>query len=141
MTANKSNFCNANCEKRRPDYTPRDDASRRGGRAMAVQDGATKEFTGVHPRRGGEQGEIVPRQFWKSSPAQHDNHSPTAAAGLNRARHRQQEQSADARVMINRIWQHHFGAGFVTTPDDFRHHVRAAEPPGVVGLSGIAISG
>ncbi len=24
-----------------------------------------------------------------------------------------------ARVMINRIWQHHFGEGFVTTPDDF----------------------
>ena len=24
-----------------------------------------------------------------------------------------------ARVMINRIWLHHFGEGFVTTPDDF----------------------
>lgn len=24
-----------------------------------------------------------------------------------------------ARVMVNRIWQHHFGEGFVTTPDDF----------------------
>jgi hypothetical protein len=24
-----------------------------------------------------------------------------------------------ARVMINRIWQHHFGEGFVPTPDDF----------------------
>jgi Protein of unknown function (DUF1553)/Protein of unknown function (DUF1549)/Planctomycete cytochrome C len=24
-----------------------------------------------------------------------------------------------ARVIVNRVWQHHFGAGFVTTPDDF----------------------
>src|SRR5205085_12654126 len=23
------------------------------------------------------------------------------------------------RVFINRVWQHHFGEGFVTTPDDF----------------------
>jgi hypothetical protein len=31
-----------------------------------------------------------------------------------------------ARVMINRIWEHHFGAGFVTTPDDFG---MMSEPP------------
>ena len=24
-----------------------------------------------------------------------------------------------ARVMVNRIWLHHFGEGFVNTPDDF----------------------
>jgi hypothetical protein len=31
-----------------------------------------------------------------------------------------------ARVMINRIWQHHFGEGFVPTPDDFG---MMSEPP------------
>ncbi len=31
-----------------------------------------------------------------------------------------------ARVMINRIWQHHFGEGFVLTPDDFG---TMSEPP------------
>jgi hypothetical protein len=30
------------------------------------------------------------------------------------------------RVMINRIWQHHFGEGFVATPDDFG---MMSEPP------------
>src|SRR5205085_10054286 len=24
-----------------------------------------------------------------------------------------------ARVLVNRVWLHHFGEGFVTTPDDF----------------------
>jgi mono/diheme cytochrome c family protein len=31
-----------------------------------------------------------------------------------------------ARVMINRIWLHHFGEGFVTTPDDFGNQ---SDPP------------
>jgi hypothetical protein len=30
------------------------------------------------------------------------------------------------RVAVNRIWQHHFGEGFVTTPDDFGNQ---SEPP------------
>ena len=31
-----------------------------------------------------------------------------------------------ARVMVNRLWQHHFGEGFVTTPDDLGN---ASSPP------------
>jgi len=31
-----------------------------------------------------------------------------------------------SRVLVNRVWQHHFGQGFVTTPDDFGNQ---SEPP------------
>ncbi|MGH9631883.1 MAG: PSD1 and planctomycete cytochrome C domain-containing protein, partial [Bryobacteraceae bacterium] len=37
-----------------------------------------------------------------------------------------QENPLTARVMVNRIWQHHFGAGIVGTPSDFG---KRSEPP------------
>jgi hypothetical protein len=32
-----------------------------------------------------------------------------------------------ARVMVNRIWKHHFGTGLVRTPDNFGKNWRAAD--------------
>ncbi|GIS59690.1 MAG: hypothetical protein CM1200mP2_19150 [Planctomycetaceae bacterium] len=36
-----------------------------------------------------------------------------------------------SRVFVNRVWQFHFGAGIVTTPNDFGHNGDLPSPPGV----------
>jgi hypothetical protein len=72
-------------------------------------------------------GEEVPRQFLEviSGPKREPFRQGSGRLELARA-----IASADnpltARVMVNRIWQHHFGAGLVKTPSDFGLR---AEPP------------
>ena len=45
---------------------------------------------------------------------------PQDAAGLSELVASEQNPLT-ARVMVNRIWQHHFGRGLVGTPNDFGH--------------------
>ena len=72
-------------------------------------------------RRGepDEPGEEVPRGFI----AVLGGASPTALAGSGRLELAEWLTRPDhpltARVMVNRIWQHHFGRGLVATPNDF----------------------
>src|SRR5207244_9668788 len=48
---------------------------------------------------------------------------PRAGSGRLELARRMTEEAWElpARVIVNRLWQHHFGAGLVRSPDDFGH--------------------
>ena len=97
------------------------------GVAYAVAEGKPHNVA-IHKRGDpNTPGEVVPRRFLELFGGQ-----PVAAPDKTSGR----LQLADwltgpaaplaARVMVNRIWQHHFGAGLVKTPSDFGTR---GEPP------------
>jgi hypothetical protein len=64
-------------------------------------------------------GEVVPRRFLDvlSGPNRPVFHNGSGRLELANAI-ASKANPLTARVMVNRIWQHHFGDGFVSTPDD-----------------------
>jgi len=97
-------------------------------RAMAVEDAARPRNSPVFIRGEAEnRGKIVPRQFLEVI-AGDKRVAFTNGSGRLELAHAIVSPSnpLTPRVMVNRIWQHHFGAGFVPTPDDFG---TMSEPP------------
>lgn len=97
-------------------------------RAMAIEDLPRPKDSPVFIRGEAEnRGPIVPRQFLEviSGP---NRPAFTNGSGRLELAHAivAKNNPLTARVMINRIWQHHFGEGFVPTPDDFGTQ---SEPP------------
>ena len=50
------------------------------------------------------------------------------------------ENPLTARVMVNRLWQHHFGRGIVATAERLRHSRATADAPGAARLAGASSS-
>jgi hypothetical protein len=89
-------------------------------RAMAVEDAARPVISPVFIRgEANNKGELVPHRFLEilsgPKPVEFKNGSgrlELAQAIASRS------NPLTPRVMVNRIWLHHFGEGIVTTPDD-----------------------
>ena len=89
--------------------------------AMALED----RETAVNPRvfiRGNpnNHGPAVPRQFLQILQGPNRTPFPTGSGRLDLAKAiADPKNPLTARVMVNRVWMHHFGQGLVRTPSDF----------------------
>ena len=98
-------------------------------RAMLVADAVRPKNSSVFIRGQAEvRGDVVPRRFLEVlSPA---GKAAAFTEGSGRLELAQAIASKSnpltARVMVNRVWMHHFGDGFVPTPDDLGTQ---SEPP------------
>jgi lysophospholipase L1-like esterase len=89
-------------------------------RAMAMTDG-TPEDDRVHVRGNPHKfGEVVPRRLLEALAGQ-DQPAPSHGSGRFDLARRMVDPANPVlvRVLVNRIWKHHFGEGLVRTPDDF----------------------
>ena len=91
------------------------------GTAMVVADSERPRNTNVYLRGDrNKQGPVAPRQFLEilSGPERQpffdgSGRRELAVAIASRT------NPLTARVLVNRVWMHHFGAGIVSSPDDF----------------------
>jgi hypothetical protein len=97
-------------------------------RAMVLQDLPKPHDSPVFLRGDpGSKGPLVPRQFLEVLSGSYRPPFTNGSGRLDLAwAIVSKSNPMTPRVMINRIWLHHFGEGFVTTPDDFG---TMSEPP------------
>ena len=90
-------------------------------RAMAMYDRPKVQDSHIFIRGEAEnQGDLVPRRFLEILSGPNRQPFQLGSGRLELAwAIASPTNPLTARVLINRLWQHHFGEGFVTTPDDF----------------------
>ncbi len=97
-------------------------------RAMAMQDAPNPHDSPIYLRGEAQnKGAIVPRQFLSILSPGERKPFTDGSGRLDLAKAiASKDNPMTARVMINRIWMHHFGAGFVPTTDDLGNQ---SDPP------------
>ncbi|MCI0745929.1 MAG: PSD1 and planctomycete cytochrome C domain-containing protein [Verrucomicrobia subdivision 3 bacterium] len=100
-------------------------------RAMAIEDAPKPRNSPVFIRGEAEnRGQVVPRRFLEalSGPARPEF---TNGSGRLQLAHAiaDKKNPLTARVMVNRVWLHHFGEGFVSTPDDLGTQAESPSHP------------
>ena len=99
---------------------------REGGRRLAAGDGALRCRASCTSRRifvrgnPSQPGERVPRQFLRVLAGADRRPFPHGSGRLDLARAiTAPENPLTSRVIVNRVWMHHFGEPMVSTPSDF----------------------
>ncbi len=89
-------------------------------RAMAVVDSPNPHDSPVFVRgQAGVTGDMVPRRFLEVLSNGHPEPFKNGSGRLELAQAiANKSNPLTARVIVNRVWMHHFGQGFVRTPDD-----------------------
>ena len=98
--------------------------------ALAIADGSAEDAHVLIRGSTRNPGAVVSRRFLEviAGPVQP---APTEGSGRLELARRMVEhgQPLLARVLVNRVWKHHFGEGIVRTPDDFGVMGRAPTHP------------
>ena len=96
--------------------------------AVILEDRPTRQNPRVFIRGNpANKGDEVPRQFLKVLAGENRKPFTTGSGRLELADAiASRDNPLTARVMVNRVWLHHFGAGLVRTPSDFGTR---SEPP------------
>ena len=101
------------------------------GTAMTVADSEKPRDTNVYLRGDrNKKGPVAPRQFLEilAGPDRQPFYEGSGRRELALAI-ASRTNPLTARVLVNRLWMHHFGVGIVTTPDDFGNMSEAPSHP------------
>ncbi len=103
-------------------------------RAMVVNDVRTPTDTAVFIRgQAGVRGDIVPRRFLEVLSGGNPKPFKIGSGRLELAQAiASKSNPLTARVIVNRVWLHHFGEGFVRTPDDLGTMSEAPSHPELI---------
>lgn len=111
-------------QKRQAEFPEAQERIEKGTRynrkVIAMIDGSSEDDR-VHLRGSPHKfGDVVPRRFLEACSGR-DQPAPTEGSGRLELARRMVDSANPlvARVIVNRLWKHHFGEGLVRTPDDF----------------------
>ncbi|MEW6305569.1 MAG: PSD1 and planctomycete cytochrome C domain-containing protein [Verrucomicrobiota bacterium] len=90
-------------------------------RAMVLNDSPRPANSRVFIRgEANNRGDEAPRRFLQALAGENPPNYTQGSGRLELANSiASRDNPITARVLVNRVWMHHFGEGFVTTPDDF----------------------